>query len=54
MKIIKNGLPLDEIVYRFICPECECEFEAGREEMQDGQCGCPNCGEPVSGEKVGS
>lgn len=51
MEIIKQGKDVNHIMYKFICTECECEFRAGKEEVTDGICKCPNCGEDCFGQK---
>lgn len=56
MRIIKHGC----IIYNFKCNCCGCEFEMSNRELQEEQQTlvfialhkCPDCGEPVSGEKI--
>lgn len=51
MEIIKEGIPLEEIKYRFVCPICGCEFLANKTEINEENMtyNCPNCGQECNG-----
>ena len=45
MEIIKQGRDLTTMLFTFVCPECECEFTATKDELfAENKYNCPNCG----------